>query len=614
MVTTFSQTSLPAQITTPLGQDKLLVQSYEGEEELSGFFHYRLKLLSEDSSLSFDDIVGKKVTLQIPLSSGGSRYVNGIVGRFAQAGRDRRFAYYVADVYPWLWLLTMSANCQIFQNMSTPDIVKKVFSDLGFSDFQDKLTATYQPREFCVQYRETAFAFVSRLMEEEGIFYFFSHDSSSHTMIMADDSTSWAACAGLTTARYAGDPGDWVADDVITECSSAQTVTPAQYKLDDYNFLTPDTDLLATVSGSDASLSIYDFPGLHSKQSQGETIAGIRLSALELPAKLLSGASRVRGLAAGVKFTMSSHYRADLNGDYVVSSLQVTGTQTEYANSFEAFPASATYRPATRTPRPSIPGSQPALVVGKSGEEIWTDQYGRIKIKFYWDQSNAQDETASCWIRVASPWAGKQWGSISIPRIGQEVVVTFFEGNPDRPIVIGSVYNAGQTVPYTLPDDQTKSTIKTNSSKGGSGFNELRFDDKAGSEEVFLQAQKDLNVNVLNCHTSTVTKDEALTINGKRILSVTGDEAHTNKANFSSDISGNFTLKVSGNISIEASGSVAIKSGSTFENQAGTSLTNKAGTDMTNDAGTTLTNKAAASQTVDGGGMLTLKGGLVKIN
>jgi type VI secretion system secreted protein VgrG len=253
-------------------------------------------------------------------------------------------------------------------------------------------------------------------------------------------------------------------------------------------------------------------------------------------------------------------------------------------------------------------------VVGKSGEEIWTDQYGRIKVKFYWDQSNAQDETASCWIRVASPWAGKQWGSISIPRIGQEVVVTFFEGNPDRPIVIGSVYNAGQTVPYTLPDDQTKSTIKTNSSKGGSGFNELRFDDKAGSEEVFLQAQKDLNVTVLNCHTSTVTKDETLTINGKRTLSVTGDEAHTNKANFSSDVSGNFTLKVSGNISIEASGSVAIKSGSTFENQAGTSLTNKAGTDMTNDAGTTLTNKAAASQTVDGGGMLTLKGGLVKIN
>jgi type VI secretion system secreted protein VgrG len=311
---------------------------------------------------------------------------------------------------------------------------------------------------------------------------------------------------------------------------------------------------------------------------------------------------------------MSGHYRADLNSEYVVSSLQAGGTQTEYTNSFEAFPASTVYRPATRTPRPSIPGSQPALVVGKSGEEIWTDRYGRIKVKFYWDQNSAQDETASCWIRVASPWAGKQWGSISIPRIGQEVVVTFFEGNPDRPIVIGSVYNGGQTVPYTLPDDQTKSTIKTNSSKGGSGFNEFRFEDKAGSEEVFLQAQKDLNVTVLNCHTSTVTKDETLTINGKRTLSVTDDEAHTNKANFSSDISGNFTLKVSGNISIEASGSVAIKAGSTFENQAGTSLTNKSGTDMTNDAGTTLTNKAAASQTVDGGGMLTLKGGLVKIN
>jgi type VI secretion system secreted protein VgrG len=316
----------------------------------------------------------------------------------------------------------------------------------------------------------------------------------------------------------------------------------------------------------------------------------------------------------------------------------VEGNQEEYSNSFDAFPATATYRPPLATPRPHISGSQTALVVGKSGEEIWTDQYGRIKVKFSWDQSTPKDETSSCWVRVSTPWAGKQWGSIQIPRIGQEVVVSFLEGNPDRPLITGSVYNASETVPYTLPDNQTRSTFKSNSSKGGNGFNEICFEDKAGSEEIFIQAQKDMNVVVLNDSTATITKDETITVKGKRTMTVTGDEAHTNQANFSSTItkdetvtvkgkrtmtvtgneahtnqadfsstvSGNFSLKVSGNLTIEASGSVSIKAGTTF--------TNKAGTDMTNDAGTTLTNKAAASQTVDGGGMLTVKGGMVKIN
>jgi type VI secretion system secreted protein VgrG len=261
-----------------------------------------------------------------------------------------------------------------------------------------------------------------------------------------------------------------------------------------------------------------------------------------------------------------------------------------------------------------IPGTQAAVVTGKSGEEIWTDQYGRVKVQFYWDQAGKHDETSSCWIRVSQPWAGKQWGGMFLPRIGQEVIVAFLDGNPDRPVIVGTLYNASQTAPYTLPDDQTKSTIKSSSSKGGSGFNEIRFEDKAGSEEVFIQAQKDMTVTVLNNQTTTVTKDESLTVQGKRTITVTDKEAHTNQADYSSDVTGNFTLKVSGNLSIQASGSVSIKSGTTFANEAGTSLSNKSGTDMTNDAGTTLSSKAAASQTVDGGGMLTLKGGLVKIN
>jgi type VI secretion system secreted protein VgrG len=383
----------------------------------------------------------------------------------------------------------------------------------------------------------------------------------------------------------------------------------------------------------------------------------LRLDALQAPGKLLKGTSMCRAFHAGAKFTLANHYRSDANAGYVLSSLSQTGDQDQYSNSFEAFPSDTVFHPPRLTPKPKVIGSQTALVVGKSGEEIWTDEYGRIKVKFYWDQSSATDETSSCWIRVAQGWAGKAWGSIFIPRIGQEVVVSFLDGNPDRPLVTGCVFNAQQTVPYTLPDEQTKSTVKTNSSKGGSGFNELRFEDKAGSEEIFIQAQKDMNVTVLNNLTTTVTnartttvsqKDDSLVVDqgnrsikvntgnethavqGKRDLTITGNETHTNSADFTQNVSGNFTLKVSGNLSIQASGSVSIQSGTSFDNKAGTALTNKAGTSLTNDAGTSLTNKAGtsmdneaqvsitskanASHDVESSGILTLKGSLVKIN
>lgn len=606
MATPYTQAALPVQITTPLGTDKLLVRSLEGEENISGLFYYRAVLISQDAALDFTQIVGKPVTLKIGLSSGNSRYVNGVAARFCQADRDQRFTTYIAEVRPALWMLTMNADCRIFQNLAVPDIIKKVFSDLNFSAFKDSLTATYAPREYCVQYRETAFSFVSRLMEEEGICYFFTHDSSSHTMVLADDASSWAACTDLTAARYGGEQGDWAVDDVILDCSIEQAVTTGQFKADDYSFKTPSTDLLSTASGADTSRSVFDYPGLYATQSDGDALTNRRLAGFEIDGSRITGKSLCRSFQAGAKFTMSGHYRADANASYVIRRMSVHASEDRYSNTFEAFPSTATFRPPQATPKPFIPGTQTALVVGKAGEEIWTDEYGRVTVQFHWDQLGQKNENSSCWIRVSQGWAGKAWGSIFLPRIGQEVVVSFLEGNPDRPLITGCVYNAEYTVPYTLPDEQTKSTIKTSSSKGGSGFNELRFEDKAGSEEIFVNAQKDMNVTVLN--------NQATTVTGTKTLTVTGNESHTNKADYSSNVTGNFTLKVSGNLSIDVSGSISIKAGTSFDNNAGTELTNKAGTSLTNDAGTTMTNKAAASQTVDGGGMLALKGGLVKIN
>lgn len=661
----YQQTASPILISTPLGEDKVLLKSLQGEEQISGLFHYTLELVSEDAELEFSNIVGQNVTLTFALPSGDNQYVNGVVGKFTQAGRTERLTTYFADVYPWLWLLTLNADCRIFQNKTTPDILEAVFSGRGFSDYKNSLTRTYAPREYCVQYQESDFAFVSRLMEEEGIFYFFEHSSSKHTLVLADDSDAYASCPGLSSARIRQSTPSWESVDAILDCTLEQQVTVGQYKSDDYNFETPSTDLLVTASGKDTSRSVYEYPGGYSKKDAGEALASLRLASLEAPGKLLRGTSSCRAFHSGCKFTLADHYRQDVNGDYVLRSIYHSANQNEYSNTFEAFPADISFCPPRVTPHPTISGPQTALVVGKSGEEIWTDQYGRVKLKFHWDQSSSQDENSSCWIRVSQAWAGKQWGSIFLPRIGQEVVVSFLDGNPDRPIVTGCVYNAQETVPYTLPDEQTKSTVKSNSSKGGNGFNEIRFEDKAGSEEIFIQAQKDMNVSVLNNQTETIKqsrtttiqeKDETLTVDkgnrtinvntgnethavkGKRDLTVTGAETHTNQADFTQNVSGNFTLKVSGNLTLQASGSVEIKAGTSLSVEAGTSLTNKSGTSLTNKAGTSLTNDAAlsltnkagtslsneanvsisskanASQSVESSGILELKGSLVKVN
>jgi type VI secretion system secreted protein VgrG len=368
---------------------------------------------------------------------------------------------------------------------------------------------------------------------------------------------------------------------------------------------------------------------------------------------------------AGYKFSLTEHDRTDLNSTYVLQWVSLSATQEHYANSFTAFPATAVFRPCCMTPKPRITGAQTAIVVGKSGEEIWTDTYGRIKVQFHWDQEGTNDENSSCWVRVAQTWAGQGWGSLFIPRIGQEVVVSFLNGDPDCPLVTGAVYNAQQTVPYTLPDEQTRSTIKSNSSKGGGGFNELRFEDKKDAEEIFLHAQKDLTVTVqhdcttevLNDATTTIKQNRSVTIQeandtlvvekgnrtlqvqtghethevqGTRSVTVTGDETHTNQASLTYKvtgdctwtITGNLTIDVQGNVTMQAGGSLTNKAGGSLTNDAGGSLTNKAGASLTNDAGASLTNKAAISLTSSGGasqsigasGMVVIGSALVKID
>ncbi|MGA2721367.1 MAG: type VI secretion system tip protein TssI/VgrG [Bryobacteraceae bacterium] len=652
-----AQSTLPIQVTTPFGDGKVVLRTIQGQERISGLFQYTLELISAEKDLDFSKIVGKGVTVTMPLADGGNAYLHGIVGRFVQAGTGVRRTVYYADLHPALWLLTMSSDCRIFQNQAAPEIVKQVLKEQGVTDVQDSLTGTYAQREYCVQYMETNFDFISRLMEDEGIYYFFTHANGKHTLVLADDSSAHQPVVGYPTMRMRPSDAGWDDEGAILDCTFEQCPVTAKYKSDDYNFEVPSTDLLETSSG-DGATTVYEFPAGRKLKADVESKTRLMLQGLEAHKQILRGSSSCRSFRPGAKFTLTGHERSSFNTDYVIRRVSFRGDQSStFTNSFECQPLATPFRSARSTPRPRIYGSQTATVVGKSGEEIWTDKYGRVRLHFHWDQFGKSDEKDSCWVRVSQAWAGKQWGSLFLPRIGQEVVVSFLDGDPDRPIVTGSVYNAEQTLPYTLPDDQTKSTIKSNSSKGGGGFNEIRFQDKKNSEEFYIHAQKDYTaevgndqkVTIKNSRTTTIQeKDETLIVDkgdravkvnkgnethdvkGKRDVTVTDKETHTNKADYTMKVSGDFTLKVDGDIKIEASGAVSIKSGKAFTNESGAALTNKSKGDLLNDsggsltnkakmslennAGISLTNKASASQTVDGGGMLTVKGGMVKMN
>lgn len=664
----YPQDSLGIGITTPFGADAVLLVDLHGEERISGLFRFEVELVSPEKALDFKTIVGKGVTITLRgMAKENPRYIHGICTRFTQAGRVGKQTRYRAELSPWLWLLGKTADCRIFQEKSTPEIIKEIFKDLGFSageNFKDSLKNSYTKRPYCVQYQETALDFVSRLMENEGIFYYFTHEDGKHVMVLSDDSASAPKCPKLDKARYVEQFSTSIDEDAIVECAVEEEIVAGKFATTDYNFEMPSTSLLADASGESGKLELFDYPGGHSEKDAGKTIAKVRIEAEEVCAVRLSGTANCRAFTAGHVFTLDEHDRDDANTDWVLVSVAHSASQEGYSNTFEAFPKKTPYRPPCITPKPAVFGTQTAVVVGKSGEEQWTDEYGRVKVQFHWDRKGKKDDKSSCFVRVTQLWAGKSWGAWFLPRIGQEVVVSFIDGDPDRPLVTGSVYNAEQTVPYELPSQQTKSTILSRSTKEGDAGNELRFEDKKDSEEFYAHAQKDMlfevendwTIKILNDNTVnvknerkvtieegneslTVTKgnrtikvdkgDETHSVKGKRTLTVEKDEAHTSKANLDFKVTKNYTIKVDGDLVIEAKSvtikakqAFTMKAGTDFKAESGTAMDFKAGTDFKAKGGTNMTlegaialkAKGGAQAAVEGGGMLTLKGGMVKIN
>jgi type VI secretion system secreted protein VgrG len=500
-------------VGTPLGEDVLLIRSITGTEELGRPFRYELELLSENDALGFDSLLGHNVTIRIETTKGTTRYVNGLVSSFSQSRRTSDLASYRATVVPWLWLLTRTSDCRMFQEKKVPDIIKEIFRDHGLTDFDDRLTKSYRQWEYCVQYRETDFNFVSRLMEQEGIYYYFEHENGKHKLILCDAPSCHETFSGYEAISYRPPEQASTDPEHIRDWQAGKQVRPGAYVHDDFDFKNPKKELEAqskiTRSHLAADFEMYDYPGEYVEFGDGEQYARVRMEEIGAQHEVISGSGDALGICAGYKFQFTDHPRQDQCREYLItaSTLSVRSDAYDSGGSgggkfcdagFTAIPSGVQYRSEWATVKPLIQGPQTAIVTGPAGEEIHTDQYGRVKVQFHWDRRSKGDETSSCWIRVSQYWAGKGWGAIYIPRIGQEVIIEFLEGDPDRPIITGRVYNGEEMPPYDLPTHKTRSTLKSNSSKGGEGYNEIRFEDKKGEEQIYVHAQKDEDIRVEN--------------------------------------------------------------------------------------------------------------------
>lgn len=532
------------EISTPLGEDVLLFHRMNAREELSRLSEFQLALLSERSDINLDAIMGKNVTVKLELPDDKKRFFNGYVTRFAQIGTHGRYHLYHATVRPWLWFLTRTSNCRIFQEMTVPDIIKKVLDEYSVADVKFELSGTYRVWEYCVQYRETDFNFISRLMEQEGIYYYFKHQDGRHTLTIADSYTAHSAVEGYEQIAFI--PNDRVArpeQEHIDDWNFSREIQPGRYVLDDFNFKTPSLDLQTKTKISRkhelADYEVFDYPGIYTVTGEGEHYVKTRLEEIHSQFEFAHAKSNARGITVGSLFKLTGHARVDQNREYLTTSASfylefseyeaMEGGGSTYSCSFAAMNSAEPFRPQRITPKPFVQGPQTAMVVGPAGDEIYTDKYGRVKVQFHWDRFGKSDENSSCWMRVSHPWAGKNWGMVAIPRITQEVIVDFLEGDPDQPIITGRVYNAESMPPYELPANMTQTGVKTRSSKGGSAanFNEIRFEDKKGAEQLFIHAEKNQDIEVENDETHWVGHDRKKTIDNDETSHIKHDRTET---------------------------------------------------------------------------------------
>ncbi len=551
-----------------LPDDELRVLRLRGEEGISQLFRFDVELVSENANVDFKGVVGKAAALGIA-GTEEDRWVNGVVSRFEQGSIGKKFAKYFVQVVPRFWRLLLREDSRVFQDLSAPDIVKKVFEGAGIpaKAHRASLKATYPSRGYCVQYQESDWAFVSRLLEEEGIFYFFEHTDGDHVLVLGDDPSAHGDVGGEPEIPFHDPKGFLPEAEYVGTFRYTESVRTGAVSMRDYNPAKPNTNLEAKDAGDvDGELEAFEFPGRYTAAEEGKRLARIRLGEQTAMRKVGVGHSVCRRLIPGYKFSLSEHRREDFNRSWLVTDLVHEGyepqaleheapaneTETEYTNEFRVIPADVTYRPLRTTPRPTVQGPQSALVVGPKGEEIYTDEYGRVKVQFFWDRRGKQDEKSSCWVRVAQPPLG---GSMVLPRIGWEVLVEFIGGDIDQPVVIGRLWNANHMPPYTLPDQKNMTSLKSSTTPGGGGFNEIRLDDSKGKEQIFLNAQKQLDARVGEDSYELVGKDAHLIVKENQVMRVEGESHLKVDGDDVTELGKDLHLKVKGKEAVEIGGS-----------------------------------------------------------
>ncbi len=681
-------------------KDDLVLRRAIVTEELGTLTEIQVEFMSEKTTIELDKLLGKVMTIHLAAEDGAKRKFTGTIVRVERLALRDGLVQFLAELRPWFWLLTQRTNSRIFQDMSVVEIFEKIFKeDHNISDYKKSLTNTHPKREYCVQYRETDFDFISRLMQEEGIYYYFDcsdADGKNEKLVLCDSPSAHTPITGEPKVEFrGGDDYEQRLGDFITEWAASESIRSGVVSLGDFDFEKPSASLDArsktgTKPGHSfkEDLELYDTPGHYKETGLGNTRAKVRMTAQDALFSRRRARASVRSLETGRKFTLKDHPDKEQNGEYLITSAKYFLQTTEgygfekkdkdldtgalefpednsemFMVEFEAQPAKTEFKSLCTIPWPEISGLHTAIVTGKSGEEIWTDKYGRIKVQFHWDREGKKDEKTTCWVRVVTPWSGKNWGMVHIPRIGQEVVIQFEEGDPDRPICTGMLYNAETMPPYKLPDNQTQSGIKTRSTKGGATntFNELMFEDKKDAELVRFQAQKDHEKLVKNKSTITIGYDEldtggnggdgclsqvvkqnvdetikkgdhtftietgsqtigiktdqTETIEGKSTRTVTGNVAETVKTGNKTTTVNTGNIQVdakSGKITMTAMQSIELKVGGSSIKLDPTSITIKS-TMIKVQANAKLDAKSPMT-TVNGDAMLTLKGGLTMIN
>jgi len=621
------------------------VVAFQGTEGISELFRYDIDLAFREESFTPEEILGKEAVLRMR-SPEGDRLVRGIVAQLERLDRSARFFRYRVRLVPKVWTLTLRHDLRIFQGKTAPDIIREVLTRAGVpsSEFQITVSGQTVPeREYCVQYRESDWNFISRLLEEEGIPYFFQHEEDVTKLVMTNAPATDRKISGDDAILYREHGFGTAGAEHVRGFRFLRQLRAGSYMLQDFDFKQPSLNLGSTSEQAELerepSLRMYDYPGEYVDPEVGRTRAKVRLEEQRAIRQIGSGEGGCSRFEAGYVFALEEHPFDDLNGRYLLTRVQHHGRQPQameedagratgptYENSFDCIPARIPFRPRRWTPRPRVDGPQTAIVTGPGGEEIHTDAYGRVKVQFHWDREGKRDDRSSCWIRVSQGWAGSGWGMMIIPRIGQEVIVDFLEGDPDQPIITGRVYNGASPPPYALPDGKTRSTLISNSSPGGGGSNEIRFEDGAGGEEIYIHGQKDWNTVIENNRTTLVKNDhseevghdrtrqvgndETIHVKANRTKTVDADQSETVGGSKSITVTGTHTESIGGKMDITVSGALSETVKSTYSENVLASMTVRVGGPLSVTVGAAHAAKVAGnySQSVGGNGTESISG------